>query len=143
MAQIGQTGLRKDPSDRNKSNPGEIHIVNSAVGPHAETVRISYTVPSNRKARIAFAQCIISRVTAAAPVGLAESFVAIAPNGLGNRHAAEAFLATNGVGDRDRLDFHGDEVLNSADKWQHETVDTSTGGTVTYISTSLIDEYDA
>lgn len=111
-----------------------------AVAPHAEIQRDLYTCPAGKRAKVMGVSLTALRVTAAAPVGLVKVTLRHTSGGI-TRDIQYAAMLKNNVGDS--CDVHLGELvwLETADEIRLETSDLSTGGTVTYLASVSICEY--
>lgn len=125
--------------DRNPL-PASIGFHASAVAPHGNTVRATYTVPASRKAWIASIFFNVVRLTVAAPAG---EVILQAEAPTAGTSAAIIVLGSNGVGDRASDGFGQSITLLATQIVRVITQDTSTGGTCRYDEDVQITEYDA
>jgi len=111
--------------------------------PHAATVRASYVCPSDRYALVEVIQVEVIRMTAAAPAGLASSFVRFWPRSQQLEHQiVAAHLNTNVVGDRSGAHRIGPFFMFPDDRFQLVTNDFSVGGTVREFASFKLTEFD-
>lgn len=124
--------------DRNPLTVGIAYDA-GAVAPHSQTQRAIYTVPASRKAKVSSSFCHIMRVTAAAPA----SYTDIRIKDGSGRLTNFCKLRSNGVGDKDSM-FKGNEIeLLAGQTIEIDTEDYSTGGTVDYLASIFLTEFDA
>lgn len=112
-------------------------------GPHVQTTRGTYTVPTARKAQVTSISGCEVRVTAATTAARSET-----DHNMENVATALAPLArlavwTNAVGDKDHYNQGGANYLLAGEIVIYEDVDSSTGGTIEYLSGMWINEFDA
>jgi len=115
----------------------------TAVAPHAQQQRWSYTVPTGKKAFIELMQVQAYRATAATTVGMAQAGIFYYPNGGTNQPLLLEYIRTNNVGDRAADAIGNSGVLLASDQLTAYTQDNSTGGTVDYNLNAKIMEFDA
>lgn len=127
--------------DRNATARGRSYSA-GAVAPHGSTTRWTYTVPSSKKCLLESAWCLVMRDGAAAPAGRARSLVYV-DTGDGTSEVGEPQILTNGVGDQQSALVAGQMTLNAGGIVAAVTEDSSTGGTVRFMATAKLTEYDA
>lgn len=137
-----QTAARPTYYDRNPANQTKYNNT-GAVAPHGATQRWTYTVPAGKKAFIEQIMTSIIRSTVAAPVGTTLNEVDLIPNGGGVNILSLRYMNTNGVNDNTDLHLTNLGEINAGDQINALDVDTSTGGTVTFVKTAKIQEFDA
>ena len=111
--------------------------------PHAVVERLSYTVPKDKLAMLEFVECSVVRVTVAAPVGRAQAFLQITPEGLTGRVILRARIQGNNIEDRADAWVGLNLLLREGDQIQLFTSDASTGGTCDYDVSYALTEFDA
>lgn len=135
---IGQANIaRPDPIDRNAS----VVSVNTGLltlSPHADTIQSSYTVPSGKKAIILSVVVWVRRVTA--PTASGDVTVNITFSGLGPIAYFHDQLPN--VRDSYSLTQYGQISMDTSQAVEVHTADASTGGTVEYLASLYILEYD-
>jgi hypothetical protein len=111
------------------------------VAPHAFTQRWSYTVPAGRMALLAFFECGVWRAGAPTTAGRARAQVLIV-RGVAN---VVAIAQITPVSTQNMDSFSSAPLMVLTDGWTvyGYTEDTSTGGTVNYAVSALIQEFDA
>jgi hypothetical protein len=107
-------------------------FVSGALAPHAATSRWSYTVPSNKLALITYLQAAVNRFGAPTAAGIYQTEI---------RVGTSTFLIVRNwrsdVGVRDPAYIPHPIELAAGQSINAQTVDTSTGGTVTYEATLI------
>jgi hypothetical protein len=124
--------------DRTTLTSVSLALLNAAVAPHGDTVRITYTTPTNRKAFVEAFIVFWRRVTAAAPVGtvVSESDVGLSVVGYIRN-------TLNAVDNTDRVALGNCGLLAAGDIAKAHDSDAGTGGTCDYFSSAKIAEFDA
>lgn len=130
-------GQRQAPYDRNPAQ-ANLEFVGSAVAPHADVERDTYTCPNNKKAQIDIVQLQVERVTAAAPVGKFGVYVLVSGDEL-----AKCFSRNNTAGGGRTVDVGSSIVIGAGTVVSIRSFDGSTGGTVDYDAQVNITEFDA
>jgi len=115
----------------------------AAVAPHGLTERWTYTVPAGTKTALEIALLMVTRDAAATTVGLARATIFYTPSGGSEEALLDAALLTNTVGDQDRAILGASAVLLPGDLIRATTIDASTGGTINYVLTAKIVDFDA
>lgn len=129
--------------DRNPSNMTNWYDLTN-LAPHAVTVRISYTVPSNRKAFIDQISLFIKRETAAGVVDQAGGDANyITAGGLANNGLSFDLITSNNVADHDRQINTQFGAMLSGDQLNIDDYDFSTGGTTEAAGGFKVFEFDA
>jgi len=127
MVRVGfPGGPRLEWYDRNPIAKSQAYN-GSGVAPHSMTVRATYTVPTGKKALIAFAEGVIVRVTAATAVGWVEVLVQGA-----NNEAFRLNHINNTVNSYEQGRTYVGYVLLAGQDINLQTQDLSTGGTLSY-----------
>jgi len=110
-------------------------------GPHIATERMNYTCPSRRQAFIELIDIEMVRLTVAAPVDIAMTYVTLDPRVGTIGSIGRAIMLLNVAGDRVSKQFTQISVFagESVHVW---TLDGSTGGTIRYSLTMKIVEFD-
>lgn len=112
------------------------------VAPHAWTVRITYTVPTNKKAFMQFAMLYANRTAAAAPVGL--TMVELDHNnGATTCVPVQNVFQDNTLNVPRALNYPFLVYLMAGHTLSIQTQDLSTGGTITYVTQFSVVEFDA
>jgi len=114
-----------------------------SAGPHTVTDRLTYTVPAGKRALLELAQVKLYRVTAATTAGIARIILALTPSGGSTEYILEAHIRGNTVGDKDSAEIASALILMAGDALVLKTVDPSTGGTIDYVGSYKITEFDA
>lgn len=128
----GQLAMRRSPADRASSDSVSVGYVATGVAPHGLTTRISYTVPSNKRAQLGLLDILAQRDTAAAPLGVVDVQYQVRPLGGAAIRIFHERLQTNGVGDTRSKGAGCSLEMQASDILEAQTADASTGGTVTY-----------
>lgn len=128
--------------DRNPSNKTKYNN-SGAVAPHGSAGRWSYTVAVGKKAFIETLMFSILRNTAAAPAGQALCEVDYTPNGGSLTILGLKQLNTNGALDNTDVHLAVLGMMGAGDILAASDADASTGGTMTFIQTAKIQEFDA
>lgn len=130
--------IGQDWFERNGDN-ARVTYHTLGVAPHGDTQRASYTCPAGKKAQVSIFMSI-ARATAAAPAAL----VRIGATLVGLGYVAHAQISNdNAVGARDSCNVAFAVILDAGDEISINTQDSSTGGTIDYLGTLLIREFDA
>jgi hypothetical protein len=113
--------------------------------PHAETSRISYTCPSNKKAMIEALDSIVRRQTVAGTPSYLGALWRFTPNGGSGKVIIAARLspAENAVTDKDAVRLGSTITMYAGDVLDGRTYDISTTGTILYQLAYKITEFDA
>lgn len=114
----------------------------NGIPPHAQTQRVTYTAPANRKALLEASTTICLRLTAAAPVGLVRMSIAGTYDGATGAWQPAAIMLDNAVGALGGFSQSQQSILQPGNNVRGFTEDQSTGGTVQYIVTAKLTEYD-
>lgn len=143
MVQVGfPGGPRLEWYDRNPKRVVDKWFSYS-IGPHALTVRWSYTVPTGKNAFIERLISKIYRAEAATSGALVYAHINITPFGEAPATMVWAHTRTNLVGDMDRGAVGHCGVLSAGDEIKASTSDVSTGGSLDYLLACKITEFDA
>lgn len=116
---------------------------NMSLAPHANTQRLSYTVPSGRKAYLEFLYLSLFRTAAAAPAGVVFLTFDYTPNGGLLTNLAVIDYGGNAVGDRVAEMVGSTFTMLVGDQLALFTSDSGTGGSVIYRLGVKITEFDA
>ena len=143
MGILGQAGVRKEPFDRTWTDVGVLTFTGAALAPAASTQRWTFTVPSNKRAILSYAQCWIYRVTAAAPVAEVLDSVKYTPSGGTIRDILVATTLKNAIADEAHAEFGSAFTMQAGDVIAGFTADGGTGGTVTHRVNAQVDQFDA
>jgi len=115
----------------------------SGVAPHAATQRLSYTVPSGKKAIIEVLECSVIRKTAATTAGVMQGYAVLTPYGGPPTTFLVAWIETNTVDARSDRFLGGAVTLFAGDVLALKTLDLSTGGTGSYFQAYKGTEFSA
>lgn len=142
MRQFEGTRGGASPTDR---NPLTVGVTSQVIGaaPHGATQRQLYTTPASRKALVSSLLNNVLRLTAAAPVGIVESYWRINAPSAVNARATQIYSLANVVGDSINAPSNGQFNLLAAETLSLVTSDAGTGGTCTYTNAYILSEYDA
>jgi hypothetical protein len=143
MPRILSGGARPQWFDRNPTSI--IKAYNNTLAPHGATERWTYTVPANRRALIELLQCGAKRISVAGTPAAVQVYVKVTPNGGSDTYTLYADLtsADNAIGSKEALSSQGTIALEAGDLIHGSTSDGSTTGTVEYVLTAKITEFDA
>jgi len=122
--------IDRNPTSKDQSFAG-------TAAPHALTTRWTYTVPSLRLAVVSVAECLSMRLTAAGTLGLSNSIIDKAAIDL-----LQSPLQSNTVGDKTTVAIGQSILMLSGEALHGKTSDLSVTGTVLYLVTSSITEFD-
>jgi len=128
--------------DRNPVQRADSYLA-SDLAPHTETTRLTYTVPSGKKAMIEEISGRVLRTAAATTLGRARAKIALTPSGGSMKVLVEAKILKNTVGDTDVQGFPASMTLLAGDRLDLITDDMSTGGTCDFHLSYKITEFDA
>ncbi|HYS77056.1 MAG TPA: hypothetical protein VEM38_13260 [Burkholderiales bacterium] len=112
--------------------------------PHGQTIRWTYTVPTNRRLALEFIGTWQMRDTVAAPVGTWFTLIDYQPSGAGL--AATLMIVQNlgnNINDRDTVYVGASMTLYPGDTLRGSDSDASTGGSTRQLPTFKGTEYDA
>jgi len=109
------------------------------MGPHGQTSRFAYTVPTGRKANVQCLQASYMKITVSAPAGKVNMQIQVGLN------ATPLWLDTgvNTVLGVERTTITDGNVINAGIVIQSSTTDPSTGGTGSAQMSIDITEFDA
>jgi hypothetical protein len=130
------SGARAAYYDRNATTVSGNYI--ATVGPHASTVRFTYTCPSGRKAYIEAATSHVLRATAATTAGGISVFI-----GTSTIRATDHWVVNNTVNYFERQVQATVITIYAGGVYSGTTNDGSTGGTVDYNLQMTGTEFDA
>jgi len=124
---------------------GGIAYISPALGPHALTLRATYTVPATRKAMIEVLTVWLERATVAAPLDVYRAFWRITRATDGDQTDVIQVIerVSNVAGDTRHAEIGANFMLNPNDSIQGYTSDASTGGSAYYMLTLKYTEFDA
>lgn len=127
----------RNPLERAKN----FDLLNSA--PTASTLRLTYTVPANRKFSLEFVQAMYQRMTAAAPAG--DGFIHNIINyfSTDQSYIGRILFNNNTVGVRVDIVSSANAIMVAGTNMQTFTQDLSTGGTTSSFLTYKGSEFDA
>lgn len=111
-------------------------------GPHATTVRFTYTVPAGRFAELELLAVLLYRNAGAGVAGQWQGYIQYTPSGgaanvLLNLVSNLAAVDTNG-----HREWGGTMKMQAGDKLEAITFDLSTGGAAIYVLSAVATEYD-
>lgn len=138
----GSSSARPAPIDRNHTNQTK-YSNTGAIAPHGGTTRWTYTVAAGKKATIQDLLSSIIRSSAAAPVGAAFNEYDYTPSGGALAIVSLRYMNTNGVNDNTDIHLTNLGDMDAGDTLAALDADASTGGTVTFVKSAKIFEYDA
>jgi hypothetical protein len=124
--------------DRNPTEITTFSNFQTAIAPHSLTTRVTYTVPTGRKAFIGALDFIMHRVTAAAPLGRRR--ISFGTTTFTPTHCMDWSNVVDAV---TQLLTSLQAPFLAGDQIAVMTEDLSTGGTVDYIMAADIREFDA
>jgi hypothetical protein len=111
--------------------------------PHGSTTRLTYTVPSGKKAYGEVCLVYIERATAASVLGTCYSLLRYTPNGGSVGDILRALLFNNTIRAMDRQQANNIGLLSAGDVVTALTSDSGTDGTITNVITFKAAEFDA
>jgi len=128
--------------DRIAITIGQLYNANG-VAPHGLTTRWIYTVPAGKKALVETSICRILRITAAAALSFCDARIITGGLTTAQTYSAYALLLNNTINAQitDRSD--SPILLLAGQTLSGETNDGSTGGTMNYLVTAKITEFNA
>jgi len=109
--------------------------------PHGDTTRGTYTVPENKRAVITCVWLQVRRATVAAPVGVVRLTLDANINSVYS-YFGSVYLTTNLANDLQQLSIPCQIWLGEGDDILIKSSDSSTGGTVSYVSSVEYMEFD-
>lgn len=115
----------------------------SAIAPHGNTVRWTYTVPANRKCLLEWNYNFILRETAAGVLGAEVIQINYTPSGGGGALLQDTRQVNNSANALTQITTTPQLSLFAGDNVNGDTTDTSTGGTSTYALMAKGTEFDA
>jgi len=126
-------------------NPGDRvgEYLGIDVAPATDVERLSYTVPTGKKAMVEFIQATIIRSAAATTVGRVYAHWSVTPSGGSVKVIMRTFIIGNAVGEKSDLVGGATITLLAGDALRGHTQDWSTGGTCHFNLTYKITEFDA
>ena len=119
--------------DRNPIVIGTV-VAPGAIGPHADTLRASYTVPSGKRTVLEMADLFLEIVTAAGPSGNKRADIRWTPAGGSDTQFIRANLlaSSNAIGDKETKVVGLSAMFQEGDLIGLRTADLGTGGTIEY-----------
>jgi len=114
----------------------------ATLSPHASTSRFNYTVPSNKQAIVYGIATTIMRVTAASSVGSSRLWINITPSGGGGIIVNSVTTVITNIDSDVHSTLPYNYLLSTGDKIEIRTSDSSTSGTVNFITNISINEFD-
>jgi len=144
MVRVGTPSAvaRPDWYDRNPVSRVDYYW-GSGVAPHGVTTRLSYTVPSGKKAMVEVLVLKVRRNTAATTLGIARASLILTPSGGAPDNFMDACIVNNTVDVKDGWSIGASLALITGDLLEFTTYDGSTGGTCDYWLSYKITEFDA
>jgi hypothetical protein len=133
--------------DRNPLNIVKVYA--NTVGPHASTQRWSYTVPTGRKAMMEELFDEVFRASTASANGGPTCDIYYTPSGGSQSYLCESIIsnvtagAGPGTGAYDKTIMGQGIILYAGDNVACYTLDAGSGGTVSYICSAKLTEFDA
>ena len=126
-------------------NPTTIALSYNAAGvaPHANTTRVTYTVPSLRKAFVEMVYVTGIRDSAAGAASYMQVRSTITPSGGANQVILDGIAINNTVGNGSQCGPGAIGALLAGDLVSTTTLDASTGGSYIYSEGLKAIEYDA
>ena len=118
------------------------YYVGVNVAPHVPLVVFTYTVPAGKKAMLELSQAYVMRTAAAIAAGRVYSFFRYTPFGGAFINMLTSGILTNGVGDRDTVFLSQTILMFAGDRLEGLTSDGSNGGTIDYILSYKVTEFD-
>jgi len=144
MVRVGTTPAvaRAAWYDRNPTNYAYAYF--GIVAPHGATQRISYTVPSGKKAIVELLETYIKRVTAATAPDTAQAYWQGTLTGATNLLQNVELLSIENTPAQGMSKNMGATItVNAGEFLTLYTVDASTGGTIRYGSSIKLSVFDA
>jgi len=114
----------------------------TGTAPHGSTERWRYTVPAGKRAFVAAANLLVTRITAAAPVGQVLAWFGIY-DGAASFNLAFAELFNNAIGAQCNTVLPNFGWLTAGQQLYAYTNDLSTGGTTNIYQSAQIIAFDA
>lgn len=115
--------------------------IGNGIAPHANTSRVSYTVPAGKRALIQACLGTTIRDTVAAPIGRFGLFVE-RDDGVSPDTILSLTSLANTIGANNQLSYADQSYMKAGDIVTIWTGDLSTGGTVSYFAHVSITEFD-
>ncbi len=114
-------------------------------GPHADTQRSAYTVPTGKKALINGVNAGLYLRTVASTSGTKEARASVTPDGGSRSRVIQAKIESqlNTAGDFSTTVIGAAGIILEADEFTTETNDNGTGGTLTFNLFATLTEFDA
>ncbi len=115
------------------------------IAPHADTSRVSYTVPANKKAFLEFLQAEIQATTAPGTPSFRSTRHKYTPSGGSTVNIILKQLTANDTAAGARIggEVGGSAIMLAADFLDMTSEDLSTTGTARYILSAKLTEFDA
>ena len=128
--------------DRNPASKANHY--GQTLAPHTPVTRLSYTVPSGKKAMVEVLQTGVKRITVATTPESPTCYWTLTPNGGAKKWILGARIdMLNIVGDSDDRGIGTTLPLFAGDALDGDTGDTSTEGTVFFFLAYKLTEFDA
>lgn len=116
---------------------------NATVGPHGQTTRASYTVPTGKKAFIESLFAFVQRAAAATAAGNQFGIIGYTPASAAYADIAAPVVNSNTVGTSQALTLTNFGMMAAGDAIFLQTVDNSTGGTGWHLQSCKFNVFDA
>lgn len=142
MRNYQSNASRLTPPDRAPVNRANTAVL-SAVAPHANTTRLTYTCPTDKKAKCAALNLTALRQTAAAPVGEVKVTANVTTAAAATARMITINMIDNTIGVRYFAQQTIPFALVAAELCYLQTADASTNGTYAYDMSYFFLEYDA
>ena len=143
LASVGADELRMaDPRERAPLMVTALYVA-GAVAPHAATSRWSYTVPAGKKARVEWVYAGLIQDAVATAAGYAEASVRYTPSGGTVTRLTDAIKINLALGSEGHVGAGLDLMMLAGDNLNAITNDANTGGTILYLVSAKVTEYDA
>jgi hypothetical protein len=135
----------KKPYYDKRRNPKQIMMSysGSVAPPHPQTLRWQYTVPAGRQAIVELLVAVTQRDAAASVAATASDYIILEAHGAGNMVLIYAWIASLSLGAQTALTVGTALTLYESDRLNAYTYDGSADGTVSYVISAKIIEFDA
>ena len=131
------------PAFYDRNSTSSLSVYNADVAPHAETSRVSVTVAAGKKHTVEALTLQVLRTSAGSVIGYAAGRAYIYPSGVSQSKLAECFLYNN-TAYQEKIQIYSPGItLYPGDNIALASLDTTTGGTVTYLLVYKATIYDA
>jgi hypothetical protein len=132
---------RPAPIDRNNTTTVNAYGARGTA-PHVQTSRFSQTIASGKKGSLTGAMAYVQRTTAATTVTFPNIIVTL-NTGAGNNPLLNVQLRDNVVGTVVHQVYGGSATFAAGTVISAFSEDGSTGGTIDYFATAVVQEFDA